>query len=1306
MTVSAGLVPNAVTVMILPHPALNSGPAVAAPKVTAASSPMNNNPKARGHLPRESSWTMRHAFDRWDLLLQSDAGSQQKLIKKLSSEQGLFMVKSLAEAIDFEEQENRESLSLFHNALLPFFQIMSHREITSSLILEHAVEQIYTFLYGSGGHRGVKVFRFFASVISNMVAENDEEEYQRRGTVLRPCIAVLERLVELNQGASLHQDFLPIVEAISSCMDPHKLFPESRRSLDKIRLRLGLGLLIPLSSTSKKVAAQAATFKFPHDLPGNLSSDGPRHDNDHQDIKDIQILPTVEEINCSRLEYLPSNNATNNHLTGLPGLLDCQFRLLREDAIGGLRDAVRQEAERLEMGTFQASSPRGRNQERTHVHEDLKLRRWEIDRRKGLQLVADFAQPAAISMISERQRKEWWDSSRRLQPTSLVCLVSSTGHNIFCLVCDPTPTAPSNKKSRDDDRSKEAQILAAEMDYRRKKDGLPSLHKNDNRAAVMLTLVDNTSKHVRWISRLFDKSHPVVKMSLVEFPGVLLPTFHPTLQALQSMSQSLDLPFAEHLAPGDEELGKKDIPAPLYLQQDGFALDRSPLTAGQPLTLSTQQLFDRETLDENTSLDEAQQTAVLHALKSSIALVQGPPGTGKSYTGVSIIKVLLHNRKAADLGPIICVCYTNHALDQLLEHLVHDGIKQIVRIGSRSKSEVLQNINLHDLAQQVPQTKDEGYEKFLLNQQLSSAMIEIENLLRGLNAPDHSLRTYLEKEWPRHCKQLFESDMLEDGSEMVTRRKRDIVGHWLRSANPQNIRESPLAFLHGMPLFKMSLSERRRLYNYWTHEHTKQLGEQMNSALNAYQSTRGELDTYYKEQQRRALSEAHIVGVTTSGLAKNLDVLRHLRSKVIVCEEAGEVLEAHTLTALLPSVQHAILIGDHEQLRPQVKNYELCHDNPRGKHLALDISLFERLVSSAAVHMPFSRLKIQRRMHPSIADLIRRTLYVDLEDDNTVSSYPGIDGMAHSDSKSNDFEVGMVSALASHLMRQGTYAAGDIAVLTPYVRQLQKLRRSLGEMFEIVTNERDSEALEEYERAEDRTIGIVPSTIKKTQLLSALRVATVDNFQGEEAKVVILSFVRSNAEGKCGFLRTTNRINVALSRARHGMYIIGDSQTACSVPMWADIISILQSRDCIGQSLALCCPRHPHVPINVKIPDDFAIFSPEGGCNKRCSSRLQCGHACPNKCHSEGLHLTVRCLERCSRTKDGCDHACPKPCGDPCDTKCKVTVANVQLPCGHDASVPCYQAQQPESVRCQVKELHTIYVRDALDVRTHMYQAL
>ena len=258
-------------------------------------------------------------------------------------------------------------------------------------------------------------------------------------------------------------------------------------------------------------------------------------------------------------------------------------------------------------------------------------------------------------------------------------------------------------------------------------------------------------------------------------------------------------------------------------------------------------------------------------------------------------------------------------------------------------------------------------------------------------------------------------------------------------------------------------------------------------------------------------------GVTTSGLARNLELLQRVQCKVVVCEEAGEVLEAHTLTALLPGVEHAILIGDHEQLRPQINNYELQYDNPRGEKYALDISLFERLVRTKVGNngMPLSTLKTQRRMHPSISELVRVSLYPNLQDDPIVSAYPDVDGMRNrlhwldhqepedprppqslSVSRTNTFEVDLVAALVSHLIRQGTYAAGEIAVITPYLGQMQVLRKRLANSFEIVVGERDQEELEN-KGLEDSTApaGENQRQVQKTTLLNALRVATIDNFQ-------------------------------------------------------------------------------------------------------------------------------------------------------------------------------------------------------------------
>lgn len=163
-------------------------------------------------------------------------------------------------------------------------------------------------------------------------------------------------------------------------------------------------------------------------------------------------------------------------------------------------------------------------------------------------------------------------------------------------------------------------------------------------------------------------------------------------------------------------------------------------------------------------------------------------------------------------------------------------------------------------------------------------------------------------------------------------------------------------------------------------------------------------------------------------------------------------------------------------------------------------------------------------------------------------------------------------------------------------------------------------------------------------------------WQGEEAKIIIVSLVRSNENHSCGFLKTSNRINVLLryipwplliqsmmltssSRAQHGMYIIGDAETSQGIPMWSNVIGMLEAKDNIGPTLELQCPRHPNTPINVASPDDFSQLAPEGGCSERCDKRLnRCGHACILRCHSDALHALVRCEEECPRQFSHCQH--------------------------------------------------------------------
>ena len=529
-------------------------------------------------------------------------------------------------------------------------------------------------------------------------------------------------------------------------------------------------------------------------------------------------------------------------------------------------------------------------------------------------------------------------------------------------------------------------------------------------------------------------------------------------------------------------------------------------------------MFDHQAFRRDSSLDESQCGALIQALSRSLALVQGPPGTGKSYTGVALLKILLKSRDRAHLGPIICVCYTNHALDQLLEHLVGDGIGNIVRLGSRSKSAVLEPFNLRQVSMKQDKTKTEKRRTWELHQMLDLDMGYIRELLPTVKRVDSwkNLEAYLETEHPRHHDQLFGID--HDGFQTVHQNLGQVIRKWLHCKTCANDEHPfrPTQILLQAAVHEMSAEERLRLHRYWIKDITDTLCEDLSNKLRSYTNTRELLNQCRQELNLRCLQEAHVIGVTTTGLARNLDVLGRLPSKVVMCEEAGEVLEAHILTALLPQIEHAILIGDHQQLRPQIQMYELQHESPSGEKYSLDVSLFERLVKAQGdrgFQLPVSMLEVQRRMHPSIAQLIRDTLYPTLQDHPSVHEYPEVCGLGKrlywldhgefeagddatgmlSTSHSNDFEVEMTAALVSHLVRQGNYRGQDIAVLTPYLGQLQKLQKRLSASHELVVSDRDAEDLKK-EDLDDELLSD-PSSIQKTTLLEALRIATVDNFQ-------------------------------------------------------------------------------------------------------------------------------------------------------------------------------------------------------------------
>jgi len=1242
-------------------------------------------------------------------LINRGAETRQTVICRLATENGLCRINEVIESIERAGGRFMPTpKAVLESLALPLLKILSNRDVLSSFVLEHAVDTIFNFLFGRNGRRSIILFGFVAQHLSELKAYTEEDAV----AALDASIMVFSKIIDLNGGSILIDEFRPFAQAFANAI---KMFardlasPAYARAYGisiRLQMRLETGAALPFAEAQTQMLDKIPAFKLKRDAPGDLSDLGPRHDNDSACISHIRIMPTALEIKSSRLEYFPGVDPFHFHVPGVEGLLDRHFRLLREDNIRLLRDEIRMEID-TNRG-HNAGVNRAPHSVRTFAYHEAELYQMNFHRSRGLDLIYRFPQPAAVYKMRENERRKWWQSSRRLQNGALVCVLDFRGNPLFCSV---SSTGLSNEKTNGPKA-----ILSEDLPV------WTNVYADANLAYVVLSLVETDVDNTTLALENLDHHNSGSYKTILEFPSILLPSFQPTLQALQRMQGNLKLPFAEFLAPvapvAPGSGGFYSIPPPVYATTKDFTFDLSCLTDNEPMELSVSSgnSFDLAKFQRLSKLDEAQTAALVATLNRSLALIQGPPGTGKSFTGIALIRVLLANQAKAFLGPIICVCYTNHALDQLLETLVKHKVKQVIRVGSRSKSEALQDLTLRNVTRKMQQTQTERLSYSMSKLKMTDLLHDMNRCLHDPSAEGvmEPIKRFLLQNNQNHAHELFRGHGSDDRFPRGNQSPLSPLHNWLSCRGKMNTRfennrERSIVELEKVSLFSMSRMEREKLHSHWIAEMKKSLKESLLDSLEDYAELRVKENKAKEELDLRCLQQASIVGVTTTGLARIVHLLERLESKVLICEEAGEVLEAHTLSTLLPSIEHVILIGDHLQLRPHIQNYDLQSDSRSGKQYSLDMSLFERLVQpptdgDTIARVPFSVLETQRRMHPSIAALIQSTLYPTLKNSGPVAQYPEVLGMRKrlfwhdhrnleakasgdqllSTSHSNDFEVAMVAALVAHLVRQGAYRSTDIAIITPYLGQLRKLQTELGKMFAIVLDDRDLVELESKGIDLEKDQELAPG-LAKTTLLDALRIATVDNFQGEEAKIVVVSLVRSNKENKCGFLRTPNRINVLLSRAQHGMYIIGNSETSRQIPMWDQVIQMLEEQGNLGTSIQLCCPRHPDTAIEIKAPDDFSQLSPEGGCYLRCVQRLACGHACISKCHSDIMHAAVRCLEACHRSVPGCQlHPCPKPCGDKCPEVCNTIVPKVELPCGHFMDLPCHAANKPSDVKCSV----------------------
>ncbi|XP_005740056.1 NFX1-type zinc finger-containing protein 1 [Pundamilia nyererei] len=453
-------------------------------------------------------------------------------------------------------------------------------------------------------------------------------------------------------------------------------------------------------------------------------------------------------------------------------------------------------------------------------------------------------------------------------------------------------------------------------------------------------------------------------------------------------------------------------------------------------------------------------------------------------------------------------------------------------------------------------------------------------------------------------------------------------------------------------VWTLSQQDRWKLYRLWVARYRTELREKALLSEQAYQNAVDRLADVKRHESLCLLKKATVVGMTTTGAAKFRQTLQEVRPRLVIVEEAAEVLEAHTITTLSRACQHLILIGDHQQLRPSATVYELA------KNFNLEMSMFERLVNMG---LPFVRLNYQHRMRPEIARLLTPHIYTELENHPSVLEYENIKGLKTNlyfvdhnhleeeirDGKShqNRHEAMFVVALCRYFLLQD-YKPEQITILTTYTGQLHCLRKHM-----------------------------------PAKEFAGVKVHVVDKYQGEENDIVLLSLVRSNRQSKVGFLNISNRVCVALSRAKKGLYCIGNSVMLDQVKLWSKIFHTLREKDQVGKALTLCCQNHPDREVKVSNADDFSQ-APEGGCTQPCQFRLDCGHVCTRVCHPyDPEHKKYKCVKKCEKILCDLGHKCPLLCHIECPKNCPVTVEKIIPKCQHTQLIPCHQ--DPNTFTCQ-----------------------
>ncbi|MGC4104082.1 AAA domain-containing protein [Ferruginibacter sp.] len=316
---------------------------------------------------------------------------------------------------------------------------------------------------------------------------------------------------------------------------------------------------------------------------------------------------------------------------------------------------------------------------------------------------------------------------------------------------------------------------------------------------------------------------------------------------------------------------------------------------------------------------------------------------------------------------------------------------------------------------------------------------------------------------------------------------------------------------------KIRAEEFRKMALKYKRSFGKAEREQRNLLFKEVKNIRTEIKSLQAYNEEKLYSEAAVIAGTPVGLydAK----INHLHFDTLVIDEAGQCIEP-LAWCIFPLAKKYVLAGDHLQLPPTVLSNEAAR-------LGLNRSILE--VSIATIKNVFL-LNTQYRMRQAIAGFSGGYFY---------------DGLL--------LTAAHLTNNHTHITFIDTAGSGFNEKHGPDGSSLQ----NEGEL-QIVQKLLETEQLDPQQTAFISPYSGQVAAAKEL-LPKQLRISTIDSFQGQEKQNIILSLVRSNDDGDIGFLKDYRRMNVAITRAKEQLYVIGDSATIGADPFYNAFLTYMEN---------------------------------------------------------------------------------------------------------------------------------------------------